>query len=441
MVGHVTNLNLAFAAAQPAKRSFLGRIADLVDRVIQKIVLVVFYYLPLSLTLANPFLRRSDVRRAFAGTSQFPSGRYAIYVLWQPRGDIPWYVRNMLESLRAHQVNVVAVINHEPRAEQLEILQAHCATLLVRGNKGADFGAYQDAVLSLAPDNESISRLLLLNDSAYAFPRGLDQLIAKLLSDELPVVSAYECWERLYHFQSFCIGLSGSIVRHPEFQAFWQNYRPISIRRWRINHGEVGLSSVLRKVCSRFKVVYELNDLLDTMTADQDWTSILKYREFVPRPLRHMFPHDEVVQMLQQVDPQERELLLRRLREGLSDLLMIRAQAHTGAFLFAKFRGSPLLKRDLVYREQFSLYEVERMLAELGLAEYRAEIADEIRQRGSAAHLKGLARRRYRLNLTTRAVGPADAKAHHRRHGTSGLRTRATFATHCHSGSHRPVAS
>lgn len=103
--------------------------------------------------------------------------------------------------------------------------------------------------------------------------------------------------------------------------------------------------------------------------------------------------------MLQQAEPGERELLLRRLREGLSDFLMLRAQAHTGAFFFPKFLGSPFLKRDLIYRELFSLYEVERMLGELGFGEYREPIADEIRQRGTAAHLKGMKRRRYRLGL------------------------------------------
>jgi hypothetical protein len=399
-LGTVTSLNLAFAAIQPAKRSLLGRIADLLDRAVQKIVLVLFYHLPVSLALANPVSRASDVRRAFAGARRFPSGRYAIYVLWQPRGGIPWYIRNMLDALQAGEVNVIAVVNHEPNSEQLEALTAQCATVLVRGNRGADFGAYRDAVLSLVPEGGSVSRLLLLNDSAYAFSRGLDRLIAELLTEDIPVVSAYECWERLYHFQSFCIGLSGDVFRHPEFRAFWQDYRPISIRRWRIDHGEVGLSRVLRKIASRFKVVYELNDLLDAMTAGQDWAAILSYREFVPRPLRHLFPPDDVLAILKDAKDGERELLLRRLRETLSDLFMRRAQAHTGAFLFPRFLGSPLLKRDLVYREQFTLYEVERILAELGLAEHRAEIADEIRQRGSAAHLKGLARRRYRLNLT-----------------------------------------
>jgi hypothetical protein len=396
----VTNLNLPLPANPPTKRSFLGRAYDLVDRAIQKLVLVSFYYIPVSFAVANPLLRQHDVRQTLARSDRFEGGRFAIYVLWQPAGDVPWYVRNMLDALRSQRVNVVAVLNHEPSAEQLELLQRQCDTIIVRSNKGSDFGAYRDAVLYLLRKEESVSRLLLLNDSAYAFSRGLEKLILELVSDEWPVVSAYECWERQYHFQSFCIGVSGSVLYHPEFRAFWERYRPISIRRWRIDRGEVELSAMLRRIASRFKVIYGLNELLEIMTKNGDWASILKYREFVPRPLRHLFPSDDVLTKLQQAKREERELLLRRLKEALADLLTLRAQAHTGAFLFAKFLGSPLLKRDLVYREQFTLYEVERMLEELGLAQFREPIADEIRRRGSAVHLKGLARRRYRLNLT-----------------------------------------
>ena len=117
--------------------------------------------------------------------------------------------------------------------------------------------------------------------------------------------------------------------------------------------------------------------------------------------MRHLFPQDEVLEALQHAEPRERELLLRRLREGLSDLLMFRAQAHTGAFFFPKFLASPFLKRDIVYRELYTVYEVERMLEDLGLAEYSQSITDEIRQRGTAAHLKGLRRRKHRLGLSS----------------------------------------
>ena len=168
----MTSLNLASATTQPARRSFLGRIADLVDRAIQKIVLYFFYYIPVSLAFMNPFLRRSDVRQAHVGSSRFESGRYAIYVLWQPAGTIPWYVRNLLEELREQEVNTIAVVNHELTPEQLSVLQSLCAKVLVRANKGSDFGAYKDAVLNLTRDNKGVSRLLLFNDSAYVFRRG-----------------------------------------------------------------------------------------------------------------------------------------------------------------------------------------------------------------------------------------------------------------------------
>ena len=392
-------MSLTSASIQPDRKSVLRRIAEIVDRVLQNIVLFAFYYVPVTFGLLNPFLRRGDVRGVHAGMSRFEGGRYAIYVLWQPAGSIPWYVRNILEELREQEVNTIAVVNHELSTEQLNVLKDLCAEVLVRGNKGSDFGAYKDAVLHLTRANKGVSRLLLLNDSVYVFPHGLKKLVAELLADDYPVVAAYECWERLYHFQSFCIGLSGSVVYDDRIQDFWEHYRPLSIRRWRIDHGEVALSAVLRNVASRFKVIYGITELLDLVTAGNDWTSILNYREFIPRTVRHQFPHDEILQVLQRADPGERELINRRLKERLSELLMARAQAHTGAFLFPKFLASPFLKRDIVYRELYTLYEVERMLHELGLAEYIDTVADDLRKRGSAAHLKGLKKRKYRLRL------------------------------------------
>jgi hypothetical protein len=394
-------MNLAFASTEPARRSVLRQMAELVDRVLQQIVLFAFYHVPVSFALLDPSLRRGDIRKAHAGASKFASGRYAIYVLWQPTGAIPWYVRNMLEALREQEVNTIAVVNHEPSTEQLGVLQSLCVEVLVRGNKGSDFGAYKDAVLRLMQENKGVSRLLLLNDSVYVFIQGLNKLVAELLSDDCPVVAAYECWERRYHFQSFCISLSGSVLYDLRIKEFWENYRPISIRRWRIDQGEVGFSAALRKVSPHFKVVYGINELLDVLTAGDDWAAILRYREFVPRPMRHQFPPDDILQGLRRAEPGERELLLRRLKEGLSDLLMFRAQSHTGAFFFPKFLDSPFLKRDIVYRELYTIYEVERMLRDLGLAEYSASITDEIRRRGTAAHLKGLARRKHRLGLTS----------------------------------------
>jgi hypothetical protein len=396
----LSTLKQALADHPRVKRSVLWHVADGINHAIQKIVLFAFYYVPVTLAFLNPFLRKSDIRQVHAGASSFNNGRYAIYVLWQPTGTIPWYVRDMLEELRRQNVNTIVVLNHQPSAEQLAVLKDLCARTLVRGNKGLDFGAYRDAVLDLICHAEHVSRLLLLNDSVYVVRNGLAELISALLSDDCPVVAAYECWERRYHVQSFCIAVAGSVLYDARVQRFWQQYRPIAIRRWRIDRGEVKLSEILRQVAPRFKVIYGVKEMVDALLAERDWASVLRYREYLPRPLRHLFPQDIALALLQQTSPSEQELLLRRLKERLSDLLMLRAQAHTGAFLFPKFLGSPFLKRDIVFRELYTLYEVQRMLDDLGWDEYSQWITDEIRQRGTAAHLTGLTRRRHQLGLT-----------------------------------------
>ena len=60
-------MSLASASIQPDRKSVLRRIAEIVDRVLQNIVLFAFYYVPVSFALLNPFLRRSDVRGVHAG--------------------------------------------------------------------------------------------------------------------------------------------------------------------------------------------------------------------------------------------------------------------------------------------------------------------------------------------------------------------------------------
>ena len=87
--------------------------------------------------------------RCMPARPNFETGRYAIYVLWQPDGVIPWYVLNLLEALKAREVNTIAVANHALTPDAAQRPQSLCAEIVVRGNKGLDFGAYKDAVLHL----------------------------------------------------------------------------------------------------------------------------------------------------------------------------------------------------------------------------------------------------------------------------------------------------
>ena len=376
----------------------LRRLANIYDRFLLRVTLLLYYYIPIIGAYLNPFHRNSNILEIHEGCLSFDSGKYAIYILWQPR-TIPWYVLNMLHGLRDHQVNTIIVSNHKLGPDQRASLQTLSNQVLVRGNKGLDFGAYKDAVLYLTDRKKAITRLVLLNDSVYVFRRGLNELLKALLADKYQVVSAYENWELHYHFQSFCISIAGSIINDPIVQRFWNEYRPISIRRWCIDFGEVKLSAALRKAASSFKIVFGINDLIAEMANKADLPTLLQYREFIPAPVRGHVPSDEVLSVLQGSQPAKRDIVMRRFTESLSSLLALRAQVHTGGFFFTKFLGSPFMKRDIVYRELFSIYEVERMLFELGYKAERQPILDELRGRGTAAHLRGFKQRRYRLGL------------------------------------------
>ena len=377
----------------------LRRVSELVERALRQLTWLIYYYTPIALAYLTPGYRSSDIREEITGSVSFDNGKYAIYVLWQPFGTVPWYVMNMLNGLKDEAVNTVVVANHRLTAEQISTLEGLSAKILVRNNKGLDFGAYRDGIQYLTRKGSKVTRLLLVNDSVYVFNHGLNEVIEELVSDRYPVVAAYENWELHYHFQSFCIAYSGEVFRDPKMIEFWNDYLPISIRRWCINQGEVRLSRALRKIASRYHIIYDINELVDALAKDEQWATILQYREFIPRPLRQKFPGDEVLDKLDGPEPNRRIVLLRRLREHVTDLLMLRAQSHTGVFLFPKFLDSPFLKRDIVYRELFTIYEVERMLKELGHEDKIEPITDEIRRRGTAAHLEGFARRRYQLGL------------------------------------------
>ena len=70
-------------------------------------------------------------------------------------------------------------------------------------------------------------------------------------------------------------------------------------------------------------------------------------------------------------------------------------QMHHGGFLFIKYLGLPLLKRDIFYRELYSLEDVHQFLTSLG-EPLRDDILADLRRSGSGAHLGGLYRIMYR---------------------------------------------
>ena len=83
----------------------------------------------------------------------------------------------------------------------------------------------------------------------------------------------------------------------------------------------------------------------------------------------------------------------------LMESVVTGSQIHTGGFLYRRFLGAPLIKRDLLFRSQYHAHEIEMLLNEVGAEDHVAEILTEMRRKGIGAELRGLARERLLLGL------------------------------------------
>ncbi|ATU93997.1 rhamnan synthesis F family protein [Phyllobacterium zundukense] len=296
---------------------------------------------------------------------------YAVYLIWQPK-QLPWYVKNALSAFNELGINVIAVVNHTLNDERLAELKKHCAHLLIRDNAGFDIGGYRDATLFIK-DTLRPSRVCYLNDSIYCFREGLTELFKKLANSTADIAAPFENHEYTYHIQSFCFSVSNRIFRSEEFQTFWQNYLPVNSRLWAIDNGEKGLSSAIVPIAESVDVVYtpdHLRPYLLGLSLDE----LQRLNRYLPRLVRRK-------------DGEFEKLSKPELVDELCKLVAIRSQIHTGAFLYQRFMGCPLMKRDLYYRLQFGLNEIEQNLNDARADDHFNDILADMQRKGTGRDL------------------------------------------------------
>jgi hypothetical protein len=318
------------------------------------------------------FFPRPSVKATHEGTRIHPGGAYAIFLIWQPR-RFSWYVQNALEALNEAGINVVAVANHDLSEDQIGYLRGLSHTIIVRDNSGFDIGGYKDATLYLTKSGIAPSRVLYLNDSSYFFKDGLTDLFKRMATSEADITGTFENWEHAYHIQSFCFAVSGALFRNERFQRFWTDYLPVNSRLWAIQAGEIGLSRAMVPAASSIDIIYKPNGLrpaLSTLSKD-NYASLTN---LLPGAIR--FPSSHFLRLPKPACVDE---IVSRIGQ--------RSQIHTGGFLYRKFLGCPIVKRDLLFRRQFSADEIEQALIETGHEGHIEEIMADFKRKGDSIHL------------------------------------------------------
>lgn len=338
-----------------------------------KRVVKLFYH---DTKVAAAYLKRDSLKKlsilsTHDGNQHHPGSIYAIFLIWQP-SNLRWYIQNALKALNANGINVIVVANHKLSQEQIFLLREKSYLIIERDNTGLDIGGYRDATLYL---NSIVrpKRVIYMNDSVYYFASGLNSIFKRLSSTEADICGTFENYEHCYHIQSFCFSVSGHLFSKESFQKFWESYLPVNSRLWAIQQGEIALSKMMVPLANKVEVIFRPDDLIEPLSKVPN-EQRNELNSLLPRKIRFDTPS------LNSILPND-------IPPAFAQKVSIRSQVHTGAFLYRKYLKCPIMKRDLLYRLQFSIHEIQHILEETGSEGHLKEIISELEAKGTPEKL------------------------------------------------------
>lgn len=334
---------------------------------------------------------------------------------------LPASTRRALEALRALDVSLVIVSNGPIPAEDLPLLEGLAHTIIIRRNIGRDFGGYRAGVLHVL-DTCAPDRLLVINDSVFFAEKGLAAFFTALCSGG-DYVGAAENHEFGYHVGSYALGFGPRVFRHPEFRAFWQNFKLSELRPKVIKTGEIGLNRlVIGRIGAKPEVVFSprrlglalnrlsLVELIDTAarmpgsfperdalkTLRSTAESWFESAEDDGETVNGTRPVDAAAALAGASSDAVLGLVAKgyrgKLERGLMDFVFRGSQIHWGALPFVQHLDCPLIKADLVLRGIYGVGELSGFSDLMPEAEYE-EFFAMCTRRGVPEQHWGLAHR------------------------------------------------
>ena len=154
--------------------------------------------------------------------------RLAIYVHYDPKGEVHDYVLYCLNGLKEAVSEIMVVVNGKLSGDGRQKLESAGVTLFVRENKGFDFGAWKTAIEHIGYDNiAQYDELFLTNNSYYGpiypFSEMWDAMDAAAC-DFWGVTMHHEAESNIpKHIQSYWLVFRKKILTSDIWRKYWVN--------------------------------------------------------------------------------------------------------------------------------------------------------------------------------------------------------------------------
>ena len=189
------------------------------------------------------------------------TNRMAIFVIYPKSGLQASHLQTLNYFTKSGYATLVISNNPMSTIDKERVLQ-HCWRYIERPNYGYDFGAYREGILNIGIKLTELKNLILINDSTwFPLPDSKNWLeeASKLNVDFVGAASHYGLvradpryikstpWKhssnhRSFHYSSFALSISESILSDSSFFQFWKKYPLSNKKRVTVRRGETGLT-------------------------------------------------------------------------------------------------------------------------------------------------------------------------------------------------------
>lgn len=245
------------------------------------------------------------VAKLAKSTASSPPRRLALYMFYNPTGQVPEYVTYKLEKLRAHAERIVVVCNGVLSAAGRESLEKVVDAVHVRKNEGFDVWAYREGLVNVVgwKELEKYDEIILANYTFYGPIFPFSEMFDRMDQDPADfwgVTSFVGPTPNFFtgkgfipsHIQSHFIAIRKKMVSSQAFRDYWEQMKPIRTyvdsvleheTRFTAHFEKLGFKSSTYCDPSRYPVAQAAYEAVDLLLEDR--CPILKRKPFFNDPL------------------------------------------------------------------------------------------------------------------------------------------------------------
>ncbi len=185
--------------------------------------------------------------------------RLAIFAHYDAQAEVKPYVLHYLKALRPACARIVFVSTAALSEDALAETRALCDEVILRPNRGFDFGMWRHVILEA--DLEPWDELLLTNSSIFGPLVPIEPLLGRMAAEGCDFWGMTDNDELHWHIQSYFVVFKRKVLASSAFTDFWRSVLPYKNKLQVIFSYELGLTTFLLEAGFEPKVLVPMSSL------------------------------------------------------------------------------------------------------------------------------------------------------------------------------------